>query len=438
MVDKATVLAAAPFVARLAKGEPVEWDFGANANTDKRPYAFWQRTNARYYDLSTAPVDSVAVTTLIGAVTKYGGMCGGGTEEMMASMEYADRQENIVAHLLEIDSGGGEATNIETVANFIRNLSKPVIAVVNGVAASAAYWLAAAADEVYATEATDEFGSIGVVMSFADARPMWEAAGVVFHEVYASQSELKNQDFHKALAGDYEEVRKKMLDPYAESFINGVKLLRPNLKDDGKVFKGETYMAPDAKKLGLIDGLKTWEAAAERAIQLGKRAKSLGSRTAATGRNQTAFLNQSNIMANKNQLSRINAVLGYNLEVDADGGVYLQGTELDRLERNMNAAQPVEATLEVVEDTATATALAGIAAQLTSLTTTVESIQSAQTDAAARLDRLEDTRPGSVGPTTSAVKSDPPSEEETPNELKEMATAHAQAAENWANPFSRV
>jgi signal peptide peptidase SppA len=441
MVDKATVLAAAPFVAKLAKGEPVVWDFGANQNQDRRPYAYWERNNARYYDWSSAPAESVAVHTLIGAVTKYGGMCGGGTEEMMASMERADRQENIIAHLLEIDSGGGEATNIETTANFVRaSLKKPVVAIVNGVAASAAYWIAAAADEIYASEPTDEFGSIGVVLSFADARPMWEEMGVKFHEIYASESSLKNEDFNKALAGDYEDVRNKILDPYANSFINGVKKLRLGMKDDDQVFKGQTYMANDAKKIGLIDGLKTWEQALERAVQLGKRAKSLGSRDAAINRN-SANNKSINIMANDNPIARINAVLGYDLNVDADGGVYLQRAELQQIERSLNASQP-EAVLEATVDSASLEAFAGISAQLTQMSTTLQSIQTEQNAQAARLDTLEDRTPGSAGPTVAKAAGDPPAgdggDASDADALKALATADAAAAKNWSNPYTRV
>lgn len=428
MVDQATILAAGPFIARLAKGEEVKWEM---VNRDVRPYAFWQRNNARYYDWGNAPEGSVAVHTLVGPVMKYGGWCAMGTEDLMAQMEKADNTTSIVAHLLEIDSGGGEATNIETVARFIRNsLKKPVVAVVNGVAASAAYYIAAAADEIYATEDTDEFGSIGVVLSFADVRPMYEEMGVKFHEIYASASTLKNQDFKKALEGDYEEVRTKLLDPYAEAFVRTVKEFR-SIQDDGEVFKGQTYMAKAARKTGLIDGIKTWESAVDRAVQLGKKTKSLGSREAAMGRN--ANRNNSLDMSKKN-FNRIGAVLGYDVEADADGGIYLQGQELQSIERNLQA----QAALEVREEEVDQTYSKMLEAALAPISASLQTIQQTLGAQGERISMLEDKTPGEA-PVAPRATSDPISQQDGPDdedpEVKHaeelFAKAHKAERREW-------
>lgn len=70
--------------------------------------------------------------------------------------------------LLEIDSPGGQATGILELAGQIRAIhrrSKPVVAYVDGLAASAAYWLASAAGEIVASPAA-LLGSIGVVGTY--------------------------------------------------------------------------------------------------------------------------------------------------------------------------------------------------------------------------------------------------------------------------------
>ena len=117
MIDEPTLRSAIPFVAALVRGENIRYE----EQVELRPYALWQQNQVRYYNYNDAPPESVAVHTLIGTVVKYGGYCSSGTEDLMQQMAKADQHANIGGHLLEIDSGGGEATNIETVARFIRN-----------------------------------------------------------------------------------------------------------------------------------------------------------------------------------------------------------------------------------------------------------------------------------------------------------------------------
>jgi Periplasmic serine proteases (ClpP class) len=198
MIDERTAQAAFPFVIRLMAGDDVTF----NEESDRRPFAFSASSmrKAKYFDFGNAPNGSVAVFPVIGTVTKYGGWCSRGTEDLMLEMSKADEMENIAGHLIEIDSGGGEGTNLETVARFIRDeIQKPVVAWFNGTAASAAYYIACAADEIYASEETDIVGSIGVMFSMADWRTYFESKGVKIHEVYASQSDLKNKDIREAL-----------------------------------------------------------------------------------------------------------------------------------------------------------------------------------------------------------------------------------------------
>jgi hypothetical protein len=197
MMDGRSARAYHPIIVNMLKGHQVD----LNEEPARRPFAYSasSQRKIKYYNFGEAPEGSVAVHTLIGAVTKYGGWCTSGTEGMMMSMSKADEMKNIAAHMLEIDSGGGEATNIETVARFIRNnIKKPVVAWFNGTCASAAYYIASACDEIYASEPTDQVGSIGVLLSFMDFKPFYESQGVNVHEIYATQSELKNADYQSS------------------------------------------------------------------------------------------------------------------------------------------------------------------------------------------------------------------------------------------------
>ena len=198
----------------------------------------------------------IAVYEIKGAVTKE---WYDGTLSLMEQMEYNEANPNCIAHLLDFDTGGGEATNCDTVARFIRGLSKPKIGLVNGRCGSAGYYLAAGCDKIYATQNTDIFGSIGCMLSFEDFTKYYKNLGIEIVDIYADQSTEKNLDFKEALKGKYDLIKQSLLNPFAEDFINTVKELRPMLQDDSHVFAGKTYMTNDAINIGLIDGKKTYE-----------------------------------------------------------------------------------------------------------------------------------------------------------------------------------
>jgi len=314
MIDEPTLRSAIPFVAALARGENVSFE---QETADLRPYALWQQNQVRYYNYNDAPPESVAVHTLIGTVVKYGGYCSSGTEDLMRQMAKADQHANIGGHLIEIDSGGGEATNIETVARFIRNdIKKPVLAWFNGTCASAAFYIAAATDEIYASEPTDIVGSLGTMISFADFRAFYEEQGIKLHEIYADQSQLKNLDFQQALAGDYKRLKEHLLNPYAQTFIDTVKEFRPQLREED-AYKGEVYMTAQAIQIGMIDGQCTFAEAVVRLQEL----------------IQTRSLNHN---TTNMTFQRIEALLGTPIEVH-DGGAFLRVDELQQIDRNLVA-----------------------------------------------------------------------------------------------------
>lgn len=415
MIDEPTLLAVTPLVLRLMQGEQVNFD---GVVADARPYVVGGNSLQHYGNYNDAPPGSVAVHQVKGVVMKDDQYCGpSGTETLMRNMLKADRHPNITAHLMEMDSGGGEGTNIETVARLIRqDLKKPVVAWYNGVAASAAYYMAVAADEIYASEETDIVGSIGTMISFADFRGFWEAQGVKIHEVYADQSTLKNKDFRDAMEGNYELLKSKLLNPYAERFIKTVKEFRPQIQDNGEVFKGQIFMTKEARKAGMIDGMKSFEGAVQRAMQLGKKAETAGSRNAAMNRQQA------NINSMKN-FQRISAVLGYTLEM-SEGGAFLQEAELERLERNLQS----QATLaEREQEVATvAQSLATINQTLQSVTNRLDTMATDMQGMHDRMSAIEDRKPG-ASITLPKAEQDPA----VSDEVKEVPEAVKSAEENF-------
>lgn len=155
---------------------------------------------------------------------------------------------NVKHILLLIDSPGGAITGISEFASMIDTSEKPVTAYVYGNAASAAYWIASAADEIIVGE-TSMVGSIGVVMSG--------------RKLEDGEWELVNSDSpNKRPDPDTTEGRaeiKRMLNGLADVFVETVARNRNTtpeavVKNFGR---GGMVLPKDALKIGMVDGRST-------------------------------------------------------------------------------------------------------------------------------------------------------------------------------------
>lgn len=133
------------------------------------------RTGPRHEDSRTMRMrDGVATIPIDGPIYRYADlftrMSGGVTTDALArDLGTALDDPAISAILLMIDSPGGEATGINELADTIYQArgQKPIVAYIEGYGASAAYWIASAADLVVADD-TALIGSIGTVMGVPD------------------------------------------------------------------------------------------------------------------------------------------------------------------------------------------------------------------------------------------------------------------------------
>jgi protease IV len=207
-----------------------------------------------YTDMTGLPEGSIAMIDINGPIMKYGGACSFGSIDKGQTIQRAANAPNIKGILLNIDSPGGQVAGTTDLADIVKSISKPVVAMINdGIAASAAMWIASAADEIYVTKKTDQVGSIGVYTTLYDFSGRLEQMGVKVHEIYAPGSEEKNLDYKEALKGNYDLI-KEDLKVIRDEFINTVSRNRGDrLKGDkwkgGKMFYGE-----EATRIGLIDG----------------------------------------------------------------------------------------------------------------------------------------------------------------------------------------
>ncbi|MGE3774231.1 MAG: S49 family peptidase [Gammaproteobacteria bacterium] len=111
--------------------------------------------------------DSVAILEIVGPIFPYANLftrISGATSIDQAALDLhaALADPRVRAIVLNIDSPGGATKGISDFAKMVRGASKHVVAFVSGSAASAAYWIAAAAAEVVVSD-TAIVGSIGIV-----------------------------------------------------------------------------------------------------------------------------------------------------------------------------------------------------------------------------------------------------------------------------------
>jgi ClpP class serine protease len=191
------------------------------------------------------------------------------TKEFLKDFQAAEANPAILAHFLHINSGGGLAYYLDEVHKVLSARSKPLIAQCEMYMCSAALYLGAPADKIYATTPFDTAGSIGTMVSFWDLKPYFEKAGFKWHEHYASQSTLKNKRINDLLEGKPDDYIKNELDPLAEQFIADIKKSRKKAADK-ELFAGQTYNAFEAVEIKLIDGIQPVEASIVKAYEMGQ------------------------------------------------------------------------------------------------------------------------------------------------------------------------
>jgi len=205
--------------------------------------------------------DVVAVVKLHGVITPSPSPLARGAINLAAvesALTRAFAHDRLKAVALLINSPGGAPTQSGLVAERIRQLADekkvPVLAFCEDVAASGGYWLACAADEIYAHR-TSMVGSIGVISGGFGFTGLLERFGVErrLHTAGANKSRL--DPFSPEKPEDVEWL-KKMHSQLHELFVGWVQERRgKRLTEEENLFTGDVWLGAKAVELGLIDGL---------------------------------------------------------------------------------------------------------------------------------------------------------------------------------------
>lgn len=173
-------------------------------------------------------------------------------------LEKAFRRGKPAAVALIINSPGGSPVQSSLIGARIRRLSEetkvPVFAFVEDVAASGGYWIAAAADEIYADDSSI-LGSIGVVSSGFGAHVFLARQGLERRVHTAGKSKSMLDPFLPEKEEDLVRLN-RLLAQLHENFISHVQTRRSGkLADDPDLFTGEIWIGRSACEVGLADGI---------------------------------------------------------------------------------------------------------------------------------------------------------------------------------------
>lgn len=205
---------------------------------------------------------------------------GTSTEQMRAQFREALADRDAASILLVIDSPGGTVDGTQEFAEeiFRARGRKPITAVALGTIASAAYWIGAAADELYLASDTTVAGSIGVVATHVDVSRAEEKLGFKTTEITAGK--------YKRIASQYAPLSQEgrasiqdMVDDIYTAFVQDVAAFRGTSVETvlERMADGRIFLGGKAIDAGLADGFATEQEALAsmqrgRTSRIGKRA----------------------------------------------------------------------------------------------------------------------------------------------------------------------
>ena len=211
---------------------------------------------------------AVAVLPLHGVMSQRMNMLqamSGGTSTEMFGKQFRDAMNdpNISGVVIDIDSPGGSVFGVAELWATVRASRgiKPIVAFANSMAASAAYWVATAADEIVVTPG-GEVGSIGVLTGHADISKQLEMEGEKVTLISAGKKKVDGNPF-EPLSDEARADIQARVDDYYESFVSAVAQGRGATVAAVKRGFGEGAMvgAEEAVALKMADRVGTLETA---------------------------------------------------------------------------------------------------------------------------------------------------------------------------------
>ena len=216
-------------------------------------------------------------------------------------LDQAAEDKQVRALVVRINSPGGGVTASDLMYTELRSFrertGKPVIAAMLDVAASGGYYLACAADRIYA-HPTTVTGSIGVIMIAPEFSGTMLKLGVQVNTIKSGEMKDAGSMFRAMSDRDRAEFQ-GLVDRMYARFLAVVAAGRPGIPPERlrELADGRVYLGPEAKENGLVDEVGTLHDA----IQAAKQAAGLGTQPIKVVQYSRPFVRRPNVYAEGDQ-----------------------------------------------------------------------------------------------------------------------------------------
>ncbi|MFT4676878.1 MAG: protease-4 [Candidatus Azotimanducaceae bacterium] len=213
----------------------------------------------------------IAVITAVGSIVDgYAGAGTIGSLSLNKLIRKASKNEDVVAIVLRVDSGGGSKSaseNIRSELEGVQASGTPVVASMGSLAASGGYWISASADEIWASPTTVT-GSIGI-FGFIPTIEKTLARYGVYSDGVATTPITGGASIERGVTPLYAKLIQAVIDSGYQQFLETVAKGRNMSVDDvHEIAQGRIWSGERALELGLVDSLGDLEQAIESAAKL--------------------------------------------------------------------------------------------------------------------------------------------------------------------------
>lgn len=191
-----------------------------------------------------------------------------GNETTLSTFAICDYLDQIAADrhnkglFIEIDSPGGSVYDSDKIyqalMEYKENTGRPIVAACLSTMCSGAYYIASAADEIYA-ERTADVGSIGVYIEMMDISELAGKLGVKVDYIRSSENKAMGNMYNE-MTQEQRDIYQSIVDEHYERFLDIVQKSRGYDRETlRKIADGRSYTATQALQNGLIDGIKEYD-----------------------------------------------------------------------------------------------------------------------------------------------------------------------------------
>lgn len=196
------------------------------------------------------------------------------SRDICEQLKHAAKDDNVKAIILRVDSPGGTISGSDQIHNEILKCrtqgAKPVLASMQGLAASGAYYVSVACDKIIA-EPTTITGSVGVIMGYLVLQDLLEGK-LGIQPVIVKSGEKKDwpSSFKKPTSEELKYLQEKVIDPAYERFVQIVSDGRGSLttSDVRRLADGSIYTAQEALNEKMVDAVGYFSNAVDQAMSL--------------------------------------------------------------------------------------------------------------------------------------------------------------------------